>query len=444
MVIPQTAQAPDCRLFFLAKYNSNGVMQWFKRPELPTNYNYPNETFYYQGLEADSAGNTYWCVYLRGSNYANGYVNPDTTVSNQWRPVVFKYDTQGNFVSGTPMDMVLSPDFAFYLRFYRNPQNGNYYFTSNGEFLSTTNVATLGGTTITGSFFVASYNPAGQKLWHQQDAANAVATNFQSYDLAFDSDSNVYFSGYIFGTSSVSFMGFTRTAINPGQYVVKLNATGTNLLWATETKCGGSFPGCSVAVHGNEVVYGGRCVGQNFAWGSQSININANVNEGYDPLLARFNKDTGACTSLVHLPGDVGYQDAAVAVAVDSSGDYLIGGSLGHYLYTGTGSILNVAGIETDFFVAKYAALPCSLATDTSENTEAFKVYPNPAHDQLNIETQESFTYQISNLLGAKLQSGTLNTGTNTIQLDQLATGYYVLTATNSNGKVFSKKIVKE
>jgi hypothetical protein len=63
-------------------------------------------------------------VYLRGSNYANGYVNPDTTVSNQWRPVVFKYDTQGNFVSGTPMDMVLSPDFAFNLRFYRNPQNG--------------------------------------------------------------------------------------------------------------------------------------------------------------------------------------------------------------------------------------------------------------------------------------------------------------------------------
>jgi hypothetical protein len=303
-------------------------------------------------------------------------------------------------------------------------------------------VATLGGTTITGSFFVASYNPAGQKLWHQQDAANAVASNFRSYDLAFDSDNNVYFTGFINGGSLATFMGFTKTTIYPGQYVVKLNATGTNLLWASSAEGESDFPGCSVAVHGNEVVYGGHCGGQNYTWGSQSINVNANA--GFDPLMARFNKDTGACTSLVHLPGDAGYQDYAVAVAVDSSGDYLIGGSLGHYLYTGTGSILNVAGIETDFFVAKYAALPCSLATDTSENTEAFKVYPNPAHDQLNIETQESFTYQISNLLGAKLQSGTLNTGTNTIQLDQLATGYYVLTATNSNGKVFSKKIVKE
>jgi hypothetical protein len=439
MVIPQNPI--DCRIVFLAKYNSNGVMQWFKRPQLPT-ISLGDQSLVPMGLEADSAGNTYWCVYLRGSNYANGYVNPDTTVSNQYRPVVFKYDTQGNFVSGTPMDMVLSPDFAFYLRFYRNPQNGNYYFTSNGVFLSTTNLATLGGTTITGSFFVASYNPAGQKLWHQQDAANAVATTFQSYDLAFDSDSNVYFSGYIFGGGSVSFMGFTRTLTSPGQYVVKLNATGTNLLWASSAKAASDFPGCSVAVHGNEVVFAGHCVGQNYTWGSQSINVNAN--EGFDPLMARFNKDTGACTSLVHLPGDAGYQDYAVAVAVDSSGDYLIGGSLGHYLYTGTGSILNVAGIETDFFVAKYAALPCSLATDTSENTEAFKVYPNPAHDQLNIETQESFTYQISNLLGAKLQSGTLSTGANTIQIDQLATGYYVLTATNSNGKVFSKKIVKE
>ncbi len=71
VIISQTPQ--DCSLIFLAKFNSNGDMLWFKRPQLSTvsfteGYSHTNSA----GLDIDAFGNTYWLVSLPAGVYANG------------------------------------------------------------------------------------------------------------------------------------------------------------------------------------------------------------------------------------------------------------------------------------------------------------------------------------------------------------------------------------
>jgi hypothetical protein len=181
VVISQTPQ--DCRVLFLVKFDTNGVMQWFKRPQ-STGLT-PSQALSQTanlGLQVDNLGNSYWLIAVPPGSYENGaFISTETTS----KFYVFKYDASGNFVSATLMDFVLGGSFIQTLRFYRNPQTGQYYLTSNKSNSGSAN-ATLGTSTIAGSFFIASFDANGQKLWHQEDAAGATGLNFESYDLAVD------------------------------------------------------------------------------------------------------------------------------------------------------------------------------------------------------------------------------------------------------------------
>ena len=438
IVIPQTPQ--DCSLIFLVKFNTNGVMQWFKRPQ---NTNVTPSVGLSQtgtlGLEVDNIGNSYWLVGVPPGTYADGaFTSTETTT----KFFIFKYNTNGNFVSATLMDFMVSGSFGQNLRFYRNPQTGQYYLTSY-KANSGSASATLGTSTVAGSFFIASFDANGQKLWHQEDAAGTTGYYFESFDLITDSQNNIYFAGKILGNSSANFMGFTVSSSGNIPFIIKLNPTGSSILWSTYPNIPGTYRACGLALKGNEIGYAGMCFGSTVTWGTQSI-FGSNTNEGSEVLLARFNTATGDCLSLVKIPGNIGHNDYGTALAVDASGDYIIGGRFGQALYINGTTTLTNQGAQSDFFIAKYATSPCSTAsTDGFEKDQDLNLYPNPTNDILTIEVKEFSNYTLYNIQGRIIQQGKLSPSNNTLDCNALESGCYMLHVIDINNNKQVVKVIK-
>ena len=440
VVISQTPQ--DCRVLFLVKFDTNGVMQWFKRPQGPgLSVSEGISQTANIGLQLDSLGNSYWLLVVPPGTYENGtFVNTLTGINF----FIFKYDTNGVFVDATLMDFTVSGTFGQNLRFYRNSQTGQYYLTSNKSNSGSAS-ATLGTTTVAGSFFIASYDVNGQKLWHQEDAAGSIGPRFESYDLTVDSSNNIYFAGKILGNNAITFMGFSVPGIAElTTYIIKLNPTGTNLLWATKPDdINGTYNSCGLAVNGSEIGYTGMCFGSTYTWGAQSI-FASNPNEGQEVLFGRFNTTTGDCLSLVKIPGNIGYDDSGTALAVDSSGDYIIGGRFGQYLYVNGSTTLINEGLQSDFFIAKYATTPCSTAsTDNFEKEQGLNFYPNPVNDILTIDIKETSSYTLYNLQGRIIKQGILSPSNNKIDCNVLDSGCYMLHVIDINNNKQVVKVIK-
>jgi hypothetical protein len=438
VVISQNPQ--DCRVLFLVKFDTNGFMQWFKRPQssglTPSQGISQNANL---GLQVDNLGNSYWLMVVPPGTYENGaFVNTLSGINF----FIFKYDTTGAFISATLMDFSVSGAFGQTLRFYRNPQTGQYYLTANKSNSGTAS-ATLGTDTITGSFFIASFDANGQKLWHQEDAVGTTGLNFQSYDLVSDTSNNVYFTGKINGSNSATFMGVTTSTPFHKSYLIKLNPSGSALLWGTVAEGTGVYESAGLAINGTEIGLVSSCFGPNYTWGTQSI-FASNTNQGTEVLFGRFNTATGDCLGLVKIPGDNGYNDSGSALAVDSSGDYIIGGGFGHHL-TINGTTLINEGSQTDFFIAKYATTPCSTAsTDNFEKEQGLNFYPNPVNDILTIDIKEPSSYTLYNLQGRIIKQGILSPSNNTIDCNVLDSGSYLLHVIDINDNKQVVKVIKK
>jgi hypothetical protein len=126
--------------------------------------------------------------------------------------------------------------------------------------------------------------------------------------------------------------------------------------------------------------------------------------------------------------------------------------SLGMYLgYSGTGPNEYYKGRMDDLRVysrvlsateiqALYSAP--NAVSEISAQAPAFAIYPNPATDKMRIDTELSWeTAAIYDVLGKKVWTGKFETELN---LDRIEAGHYVLTLTNENGSVYSKKFVKQ
>ncbi|WP_318640234.1 T9SS type A sorting domain-containing protein [Flavobacterium ardleyense] len=83
-----------------------------------------------------------------------------------------------------------------------------------------------------------------------------------------------------------------------------------------------------------------------------------------------------------------------------------------------------------------------SLSTPTFVQN-VFKLYPNPVQNQLFIDTQETQTYQIYSVLGAKISEGILSVGSS-IDCSNLTSGVYLLNLTNGLGNSTIIKFVKQ
>ena len=151
VILSQSPQ--DCSVVFIAKFNSNGVMQWFKRPEVAgTSFNQGMGQSFSNGLATDSAGNSYWLTMLPPGTYCDGAFTPTLSGSNFY---VLKYDANGNYVSATYLDFQVTIGAFLDLQFARNPYNGYFYITSAKD--DTSETAVVGGQTIANSAFIGCF-----------------------------------------------------------------------------------------------------------------------------------------------------------------------------------------------------------------------------------------------------------------------------------------------
>ena len=83
--------------------------------------------------------------------------------------------------------------------------------------------------------------------------------------------------------------------------------------------------------------------------------------------------------------------------------------------------------------IRKVALNPTCIpaAISTIKNEQTINIYPNPTYDQLNINNQKTpATYRLLNMVGAAAQQGTLKQGNNTISIQSIPNGMYMLEIT--------------
>ena len=85
------------------------------------------------------------------------------------------------------------------------------------------------------------------------------------------------------------------------------------------------------------------------------------------------------------------------------------------------------------------------LMTEVSPLRTELSIFPNPATNQLQIDNIPTPTnYRLHNIVGTTLQHGTLKAGNNSISLNALPTGMYLLELIDEEGNKTVKKIIKE
>src|SRR5690606_39473579 len=81
-------------------------------------------------------------------------------------------------------------------------------------------------------------------------------------------------------------------------------------------------PGRDIALNDDEVAL---AVGlRNNQWGD--LSMSTQYGHQQDPVLVRFDKQTGEPLALHHIEGTGGFQDELMTVAVDHNGNYIVGG----------------------------------------------------------------------------------------------------------------------
>ncbi|WP_298155999.1 T9SS type A sorting domain-containing protein [Flavobacterium sp.] len=422
-----------CSLMFLAKFNSAGVMQWFKRPQPLVNVTASYGQSGIEGVSTDIDGNTDLLLLIPPGTYADGAFTATEPGSHYY---IFKYDTDGNFLQAFPIDIQHAIDVDPGLKMFINRNNGHYYFT--GERDDDTDVITVGGSPVSNGFYLFSFDQNGQFLWKRESIGSAAY--FTAYNLAFDNQDNIYMAGQIVGFNSVSFLGFSSSVNEVPQYVMKMNPNADTLIWASGSNRSVDTRG-AMALNGNEVAVTAYA-GLTWSWGSQSIVIN-NLNQGTRTSLARFNATTGECLHLDYIPSDFGGVNCGTSITVDASGDYIIGGALTGTQTYATNSTSLVGG-QSDFFVTKYATAVCSpLKVDRLETT-GLQFYPNPVKSVLTLEIANNMSYELIDISGKRVLKGTVTKDNPDISMAGVSIGNYILRLKDANGIVKIVKLVKE
>lgn len=426
----------SCSPHFIAKFSSDGDLLWIRRPQANSNFQTSLGLSGIQGgLEVDSQGNLYWLmICASGSSFADGsFVN--TYGEKAYN--VFKYDTNGNFLSGTNLEGIVHNVQGG--DFYRNPYNGYYYFTGN-DFNNSTPI-TYGGEVMSHTSFIACFNDQGQFQWMRQDTGTPPGNLINFYGLEFDSENNIYTGGRFVGGNLTSFLGVTNTGLGVG-FIMKLNPTADQVIWHSLSNRNTQVYGTLTSTP-TELVWGGYSF-QNITWGTQSQTVTS-FGQGNRATVVTFNKATGAATSIIHMPATVGSTGLVTKIAFDASGDMLVGGKFtGTLTPTASESVPSYGG-DSDFFLAKWSTEVCSpLATESIDGSDIFEVGTNPITELLSLRVVQNLTYELRNINGVVVQQGSLDVGTHQLNCSSLAAGVYMLRATDNTGATAVRKVVKQ
>jgi hypothetical protein len=436
LILPYASDNQNQQTMFMVKYDSNGVMQWVRFPQAANISGADSFNATPINLEVDPQGNSFWLCFLKPGTYCNGALV--TTTDGYY---LLKYDALGNFIGFSLMDIQLTAG-SLYLNFkmIRNHNTGVIYIsdTINKQGASV-DMLTVGGQSIDHSKFVAAFNSNGALLWKIEN--NSILGSGSYTKVALDPEGNLYVNG---GAERISFenpeiiesfngVQFSPTLSSteyPVAFVSKIDPNG-NTIWQTNGRTKFNLPG-NIAINGNEVVLVGSMKGAQ-QWGNISTPDNGNF---YDVYLAKFNKTTGEILGINTIPSPPNTDDFGTAITTDIHDNYYIGGSFASTLTVGSSVIQSGGG--GDFFIAKFGTSNCALGVETPVFKD-LNVYPNPVQSQLYIDNEETMHYELYNVLGKKIQSGSLAVH-GQVDCSSLSSGMYLLKLQNEKGEI---KVVK-
>lgn len=440
-VEPLTCAFGSCQTvkksLFIIKYDKNGVFQWYHRPQADGLTDTQNAGNFSIDLQVDPLGNSYWLVLIKPGTFANGaFVN---TLPGQ-NCFLFKYDAAGTFLGANQIAYVAplndDPAGLTVARFRRNHNTGTIFMVGSDHDEPITTIQT----TINGQFqakdkYLAAFDSNGVFLW-KKEGSGILNDGDYHRDICFDSDNNIYYTADV--TQGATFSNSTPFTTFNCYAVMKLDPTG-NVLWQTAPLVAGyALHARSVGINGNEL--GNVSAINGFTWGGVTV---PNVpGEGYKPFLARLNKDTGAVINVHKLSSYFGVNDYADVVTA-RNGNFYVGGNFGDQLVAGS-TTLTGAG-ESNFFVAKFGTASCTLGLEDKQELEGLQLFPNPVHNVLFVKNQATaLKYTLYDLMGKKLETGTIPVLQGEIRFLNYPAGTYLLYLEDTNGYLRKVKIIKE
>ena len=148
-----------------------------------------------------------------------------------------------------------------------------------------------------------------------------------------------------------------------------------------------------------------------------SVTINATMEVNYDFIIV-----TDGAGNQLNTQVDGGFVD---------SDFYSTDGTI-------TVQVLNDSGVENGDVTLAFACV--SLSTHENERLDLI-IYPNPTSENIYIRSNNSFDYELFNMLGQRIKSGNLLEGNNEINLKNYSEGIYFINFSWEN-KRYTKKIV--
>ena len=283
--------------------------------------------------------------------------------------------------------------------------------------------------------FVAKFDNNGNAMW-AYNAGSIYQNNTLAKAVAIDSNGNVYVGGTF--PNSITFGNIELFASTGAQlFLVKFNATGT-VLWANTSgfSTNGYSTLRSIDTDENNNVY---VAGLTYA---STINFTNNIslsNLGNSGALFITKYNSSGTPSWAK---GVTNFDANNDISIDckSENDLFLGGFFNASTLQLSPIQLNKSGINSDIFIARL--------NDTSLSTADFEansisVYPNPTNNILNISNiKTNSSYTLYDVRGQSVKQGNLLKEEETLYLNELQSGLYILKITNSVGKSNYKKII--
>lgn len=459
---------------FIAKLDANGNYLWAKKAGGSSND-------VGRDIAIDNQGNSYVTGYFKGTAT---FGNATFTSSGYYDAFITKLDLNGNFIWAKQIGGI-GNDVGWGIAV---DNQGNSYIT--GELYD--NVA-FGSTTLTnndsGNMFITKLDSNGNFIWAKQPGGDAAI----GMDIAVDSQGNSFVTGYLF--EAVIFGNTTLTSSDEDNiFITKLDADG-NFLWA-KLAGGGYDQGHSVTVdsQGNSYV-AGRFYGT-VTFGSTTLTSSGEIDDIFiakldvngnflwvkqadgNGLSATDNvvDSQGNCYVTGYYVGNATFGGITLTsggaghnifiAKLDANGNYLwakkVGGSLftlvlgivvdlqGKIYITGTfadtvvfGSTAVTANGELDIFVAKINNSP--LSVPTFESLTNILIYPNPAMQQITVESSNTLkVIELQDMSGRLITKKNVSGEKIDINVSNLNKGVYFVKVMDDQNKVKVVKVVKE
>lgn len=455
-----TAPQYGYKTSFLLKYNTaNGNLVW--RKDIQGNVTSNKRQSYISQLQIDSSNTIHAVVALREGTHLDGQViiPPSDNEEILYTYYLLKCDISGTLTE-PPMLLPVEGGLVPSETFFRYDETLNrYYFAGSRRTHDGTTVLTdlsYNGLPFTQDGYILAIDAETlEELWRKEMITSNSAMILRNIrGIEIEDDSSIYLGGRFFNSSGITFNDYVLNNELTGYIpvIIKLDIDG-NVLWhkipdsQTDNFISTiTLSGFDVAINDNEVAFATE--GSYFVWGDFQIDRPVMGLSGHrtDPVLIRFNKQTGAVVGLNDVMGTFGFSDALTAVTVDNEGAYVVGGYMRGSLFTDNPNGVDAIASSNsyiDFFYAK-------LTVDTDAGIKDFNninvnVYPNPTTDIINIETTETLlNFVVYDNLGRKVQNGFFDSSYNQINLQSQATGIYFVKVNTIQGNTATVKVVKK